>query len=92
MCVCVCVCCHALARRRHKHRPTVKITREMLEELCLKYPQHEAAKVVGKSVRRQQRSSGRVWCNLWCARVCGGGAGVVQLPCAAPLLPAALHQ
>ena len=34
--------------RGHKHRPTVEITRDMLEELCLKYPQHEAAKVVGE--------------------------------------------
>lgn len=36
------------SRRRHKDRPTVKITRELLEELSLRYPQHEAAKVVGK--------------------------------------------
>ena len=26
----------------------MEITRDMLEELCLKYPQHEAAKVVGE--------------------------------------------
>lgn len=36
--------------RRHKHRPTVQITREMLDELCLKYPQHEAAKIVGRCI------------------------------------------
>ncbi|PSC74389.1 ethylene-responsive transcription factor RAP2-12-like isoform X2 [Micractinium conductrix] len=38
--------------RRHKHRATVEITREMLEELCLQYPQHEAAKVVGCGLTR----------------------------------------
>lgn len=30
------------------------ITRELLDELCLKYPQHKAAKIVGKTSERQR--------------------------------------